>query len=238
MKINLTRSAVVAFAVLVVVLAMAVPSHASNTDIVYTNRTIFNAQVSGQSTIDFAGPTTQYTSPQTISGVKFTGLNGRDVEIIDGTNLGLGASEFALTTYCQVSGPSCNTNIAQDSLMLTLPAGTQAIGFDIADANSGAPAGTQDIYKITDSNGSVITSTLTNFGGFSFVGFGVGPGNTSITSVTITRLTVTPNGEAVIDNVSFSPNAPTPEPSTLSLAGAGLFAAGSALRRRLGRGKK
>jgi hypothetical protein len=243
MRINLTRSAAVAFAVFVVVLAMAVPSHATGTDVVYTGaagQTAFNTTVGpSQTTIDFTGPTTQFTSPYTNSGVTFTGQSGRDVEIIDGTNVGFGAGEFVLSTYCQVSGPGCNLNQSSvPNLELFLPAGTTAIGFDIADANSGAPSGAQDTYLLTDSNGSTITVTPTAFGSFTFVGFSIGGTNTSIGSVTIERLTITPNGEPVIDNAQFAPPAPTPEPSTLSLAGMGLLTAGGFLRRRLGREKR
>jgi hypothetical protein len=244
MRINLTHSAVVTLAVFVV-LAMAVLSHAAATDIIYLDRSLFNAQVSGQATIDFtstdANTTVKGTSyPYLTTGgtVTFAGQNGRSVEVFAGNTGLMDPNEVVLATTCL--GNSCVMQPLQpDLLTLMLPAGTQAIGFDLKDTNNGLLGGPEDTYQITDSNMSTITITPTSFASFQFVGFGVAPGgNADITFITIKRLTFSPNGEAAIDMVSFSPNAPTPEPSTLSLTGAGLFATGSFLRRRLGRRKK
>jgi PEP-CTERM motif len=230
MKTNLVRSAVLVIAVFAV-LAMAGPSRADNVFIMRTGPTGFNAAVGpNQFTIDFQGPTTQFVAPYTNSGVTFTGQNSQDVAIIDGSNASL-PGEFLLTTYCQgVNSPPCDTNQAMIvSLLLSLPPGTTAIGFDLADSNSGQPLGTQDTYLVCDSNGTCVSVTPPNFGSFAFIGFQISGSSTSISSVTIERLTSFPNGQALIDNVSV---APTPEPGTLALFGSGLLGVGSLLRRR------
>jgi hypothetical protein len=132
---------------------------------------------------------------------------------------------------------TCNTNVAQQAnIMITLPTGITAFGFDLADTNSGQPLGTQDTYLVTDSNGGSILITPTSFGTYAFVGFNTGSASSFISSVTITRETVSPNGEPAINNFEFGPVTPaaqTPEPSAIVLLGTGLLTIAGGIRRRM-----
>lgn len=220
---RMRQTIMTAMALGVLLLASAATTKAVPT--IITDRSGLGAN---NATIDFEGPATNTSSgvptSLTFMGVTFSGDSRRGnagVEVVAPTgNLNNPTNALVSTGdnfFSTAADPVFN-------LVITLPTGTNVIGFDIKNANGeGAGAGSYEIYV----NGTLFQTIATTFNTFSF--FGVTDLN-GISSVAIRSLL---GGDPVIDNVTFGPAATeTPEPASMVLLGTGLAGLAAAARRR------
>jgi PEP-CTERM motif len=232
-KMSRTRTNVLTFAVFgALLLACAVKTHATPT-VVATR----SGLGSNTSTIDFEGSTTDTSNipvSLTFLGVTFAGDARRTnagVEAINGFNLGAPGTNVLTATGNNISDTPADPVF---NLVISLPTGTNVVGFDLKNSTGGGGAlgdntpGSYEIYV----NGSLFETVATTFGTFSFVGISDTSG---ITSLAIRALS---GGDPVLDNFTFGPAAPTatPEPAALLLLGSGLAGLAALARGRRRKG--
>ena len=209
--------------VLLVVLAILTTADAQT--IFYPTQAAFNASPGPPGftggpvslNLDFTSATSVNPTPPcnpptviTTGGYSFQGGHADPcLEIIDGQNIG-DPGDFLLTEYSG-AGSNLDTN-----LIITLLPNTTALTFALKDVNQGLPTGVQDSYQITLSDGSSTVVTPASFGSYAFVGF---KSTNVITTVTIERLTASPNGAPAVEDFASNGLQPatTPEPSAAAL---------------------
>lgn len=222
-------NSVVRALVTVVTLGTAIVAQAAV--VTYSSRSVFNAAVSGQTTIDFeaqntAGSFTYYGGGLSISGVNFTAPLSGYLYVAD---------QNAVTpSYNWGSGASLLYGSVNEggNLVIQLPANVFSFGLDMmaeADGNANATAGQAFNVNVDGSNFGVTSLQRPNRAFFGI------SSSTALSSITLTMnntslpFRVLP----ILDNFSFSAQGNrVPEPGTLGLIGLGLLGAALARRRR------
>ena len=192
----------------------------SKADTVYTTASAFTTATSGTTTITFngiaaPGSFVSETSPVTFSGATFS--SSSSLYVIDP----------AYYSFPYTGGGFLSADyLTPDIVMVALPAGTTAVGFDY-----GGLFGPTGSFLVTLSDGfsTTLSSTgSTASGTLDFAGF---TSSTDLTSITLT-LPDSPNYNA-LDNFVYGSASPVPEPATLGLMLTGLLGAAGAIRRRI-----
>ena len=195
----------------------------------FADRTLYNNASTGNTIVDFTGHIQGLAPSITIAPDTFSGLNGSQVEVIDGTKVGqAGNAVLALNTA------SFNT----DSVRIDLPVGTTAFGTDFKTAGNG-PIAPAEGFLFTLFNGA---TSLGSFAAVSSVGSSLNfVGFTSQTPITAVQVQVTGAigvPEPILDNVTTGVNAVAiPEPHTgilLMLTAAAIFGGNIFSRPRIG----
>lgn len=204
-----------------ILLGFAAASTANAAPVVHLTRAAFDAAAPNTTTITFGTTTIDYASSLTnFPPVTFAGAANHEVGVHTGTNFGLASGNYALVSNSNAGG----FNV--DNIVITLPAGAHAVGFDLKCGNGtqvpGVCAGEYAIYV----NGALATTVSANqFNDFSFIGF---TATEDITTIAIRSLS---GGLPIVDNFSHDASA-VPEPATMVLFGTGLAGMASFARKR------
>ncbi len=214
-----------------VALLVGIAASASAQITPYATRTLYNAATTNNTVLPFTGQQQALAPSISIGGVTFSGVGSIagspvQVEIIDGTNVGLPGNDILTTN---------NAAFLQDSIRIALPLGTTGFATDFKAATNSAIA-PPETFQFT------LFSGVTNLGSFlapsvtgnalSFVGFT--SASTPITAVQIQATGAIGSPTAVLDNVTFAA-VPEPATTTLFLAAGLVGASGYLFRRRSSR---
>lgn len=205
-----------------ILLGFASASTVSAAPVVHVSRAAFNVAAPTTTTITFGTSTIDYANSLTsFPPITFAGAANHEVGVHTGTNLGLASGNYALISNSNAGG----FNV--DNIVITLPSGTHAVGFDLKCSNGtqvpGACAGQYEVYV----NGALAaTVSSTQFNDFSFIGF---TATEEISTIAIRALS---GGQPIVDNFSTDAAATVPEPATMVLFGTGLAGVASFARKR------
>ena len=209
-------------------LLLAFSASASAQVVQYATRTLYNAATTNNTVLPFTGQQQALASSISIGGVTFSGIGSVgitpvQVEIIDGTNVGLPGNDVLTTN---------TSSFLQDSIRIALPLGSTGFATDFkATTNSiTAPAET---FQFTLFSGAInlgsffapsVTGNALSFVGFSSV-------SQPITAVQIQVTGAVGSPGVVLDNVTFAA-VPEPATATLLLAAGVMGGIGFVLRRK------
>lgn len=200
--------------------------------VTFTDRTVFNAAVTGGQTLDFSGlipagvATTlgsqAYASGLTVNGATFSGVNSPLFVINPAssfqTNKGLGSGLFLTAA----GGTGASNPLSQ--ILIALPSSVTAFGFDLG---TFSPRG--EALDITFGGTTFSTGTSAGLGVPTFIGF---TSNAPVTSILVSAQAGA-RGDVNLDTFTFgSAIAAVPEPATWALMILGFGAIGGSMRRR------